>query len=514
MAGIPISALPAVPSPQLTDVFPVVQGGVTYKESSSQLLSLFKTTGLALTSTSDTNVTITLGGNPSTALLNAASITMGWAGSLAVGRGGTGNTTFTPYAVICAGTTATGAFQNVSGVGSANQVLVSNGAGALPTWQSVPGVTPAALTKTDDTNVTLTLSGTPATALLQATGIAAGWTGTLSGARGGTGVANTGLTINLGSPTTGYVLTSDVSGNATWAANPGTGSVTTLNGDSGSATASAGAITVSGGTTGLTTSGSSHTLSLTGTLNLANGGTGAALTASNGGIFYSNATTGAILSGTATAGQMLQSGANTAPAWSTSTYPATNAINTLLYASSANVMAALATANNGILVTGSGGVPSIGNTVGAGLTMPSITFNTTSGVIGTTTNNSAAAGSVGEIISSVIGSGSPVSFSSTVAKDLTSINLTAGDWDVYGNIRANASTVLQGTVWISLSSGTAPDASLLNTITPVATSAVLGMNAPYFRASLSGTTTVYLSGVYNSTGTNNCCGGIYARRVR
>lgn len=43
----------------------------------------------------------------------------------------------------------------------------------------------------------------------------------------------------------------------------------------------------------------------------------------------------------------------------TSTYPNTNAINTLLYASAANTMSALATANNGLLVTGSTGVPSI-----------------------------------------------------------------------------------------------------------------------------------------------------------
>jgi hypothetical protein len=48
---------------------------------------------------------------------------------------------------------------------------------------------PAALTKTDDTNVTLTLGGTPATALLQAASITAGWTGTLSAARGGNGTA-------------------------------------------------------------------------------------------------------------------------------------------------------------------------------------------------------------------------------------------------------------------------------------------------------------------------------------
>jgi len=56
-------------------------------------------------------------------------------GTLNVGHGGTGNTTFTAYSVICAGTTATGTFQNVSGVGTAGQVLTSNGASALPTWQ-------------------------------------------------------------------------------------------------------------------------------------------------------------------------------------------------------------------------------------------------------------------------------------------------------------------------------------------------------------------------------------------
>jgi len=47
--------------------------------------------------------------------------------------------------------------------------------------------------------------------------------------------------------------------------------------------------------------------------------------------------------------------------WSatTSTYPNTNAVSTLLYASSANVMSALATANSAILATNSSGVPSI-----------------------------------------------------------------------------------------------------------------------------------------------------------
>ena len=52
-------------------------------------------------------------------------------------------------------------------------------------------------------------------------------------------------------------------------------------------------------------------------VSLANGGTGAALTASNGGIPYSNATTMALLSGTATAGLALLSGSSTTPTWST-----------------------------------------------------------------------------------------------------------------------------------------------------------------------------------------------------
>ena len=46
--------------------------------------------GAALTQSNDTNVTLTLGGTPATSLLNAVSLTMGWTGTLAVGRGGTG----------------------------------------------------------------------------------------------------------------------------------------------------------------------------------------------------------------------------------------------------------------------------------------------------------------------------------------------------------------------------------------------------------------------------------------
>lgn len=47
--------------------------------------------GNALTKTDDTNVTLTLGGSPSTALLAASSLTLGWTGTLSVARGGSGD---------------------------------------------------------------------------------------------------------------------------------------------------------------------------------------------------------------------------------------------------------------------------------------------------------------------------------------------------------------------------------------------------------------------------------------
>jgi hypothetical protein len=63
---------------------------------------------------------------------------------------------------------------------------------------------------------------------------------------------------------------------------------------------------------------------------------------------------------TATAGQVLQSqGSTTDPAFSTATYPSTTTINQILYSSAANVVSGLATANDGVLTTGTTGIPVI-----------------------------------------------------------------------------------------------------------------------------------------------------------
>ena len=53
----------------------------------------------------------------------------------------------------------------------------------------------------------------------------------------------------------------------------------------------------------------------------------------------------------------------------------------------------------------------------------------TPNLVGVTSASNAAAGSVGEIISALVAVGSPVSLVNATAKNVTSISLTAGDWD-------------------------------------------------------------------------------------
>jgi len=54
---------------------------------------------------------------------------------LAVENGGSGRSASTEYAVICGGTTTTAQHQSIASVGTSGQVLKSNGAAALPTFQ-------------------------------------------------------------------------------------------------------------------------------------------------------------------------------------------------------------------------------------------------------------------------------------------------------------------------------------------------------------------------------------------
>lgn len=142
------------------------------------------------------------------------------------------------------------------------------------------------------------------------------------------------------------------------------------------------------------------------------------------------------------------------------------------------------------------------------------------GVAGTTTNNNANAGSVGEFVSSSVAI-TTVSMSTTVPINITSISLTAGDWDVSGVVAFNpAGTTTIGALvaGINTTSGTLPAAasgalaSLLATFT-AGSQAQMHVNP--CRMSLAGTTTVFLVAQANfGTSTMQAGGFIRARRVR
>lgn len=58
---------------------------------------------------------------------------------ITVPQGGTGDASLTAYSILCGGTTSTGAIQSVASVGTTGQILTSNGAGFLPTFQTSAG---------------------------------------------------------------------------------------------------------------------------------------------------------------------------------------------------------------------------------------------------------------------------------------------------------------------------------------------------------------------------------------
>ena len=98
--------------------------------------TLTNCTGLPLTTGVTGTLATTNGGTGSTST-TYCSLTTNVTGTLPVANGGTGTTTNTAYAVICGGTTTGGAQQSVASVGTSGQVLTSNGASALPTFQTI-----------------------------------------------------------------------------------------------------------------------------------------------------------------------------------------------------------------------------------------------------------------------------------------------------------------------------------------------------------------------------------------
>lgn len=148
-------------------------------------------------------------------------------------------------------------------------------------------------------------------------------------------------------------------------------------------------------------------------------------------------------------------------------------------------------------------------------------------MLATSTNDSAGVGRLGEYVSSDIASGSAVALTTATPANVTSISLTAGDWDVWINgffLAANATVFTIASASISTTSATvaaSPSSRLGLVSLPLAgfTGAGGGVSlncvAGPARLSLGSTTTVYfVASATFTVDTMSAYGEIQARRVR
>jgi hypothetical protein len=251
--------------------------------------------------------------------------------------------------------------------GTANQALVTNGAGQL-SWASFGApFTPAALTSTSDSNVTITLGGTPLTALLQATSITMGWSGLLPISRGGTNASTLGSSGQLAqSDGTKYSWTT-----ATYPATAtATGTILRADGTNWVATSA-----TYPATTTINQILYSSANNVIGEITTANS---AALVTSSTGVptFTSSMTNGQLVIGstgaTPVVGSITGSGSITVTPGAGTIQISSSASGVVnsgtanelaYYATTGSAVSGLASANNGVLVTSGLGVPSIGSTL-------------------------------------------------------------------------------------------------------------------------------------------------------
>jgi hypothetical protein len=144
-------------------------------------------------------------------------------------------------------------------------------------------------------------------------------------------------------------------------------------------------------------------------------------------------------------------------------------------------------------------------------------------LLGTATNDNATAGNVGEYAETIVTSGATVSLATGTAKDVTTLTLGAGDWDIAGNVAfvtgtTTSVTAVEGSISQTTNTmdQTAGRAFVLffTAVTPTAGSTFQQALQPV-RFSLSGSTTFHLVAFSNFTvSTMSAYGIIRARRVR
>jgi hypothetical protein len=143
---------------------------------------------------------------------------------------------------------------------------------------------------------------------------------------------------------------------------------------------------------------------------------------------------------------------------------------------------------------------------------------------GTTTNDNAVAKQVGEFVDSEIASGAAVALTSGAPINVTSLALSAGDWDVWGLVtfHPGASTAISSLAgWVNTPSASYPGApnkgGAGRTLFPAGFAPNDEATVGVFRRryALAAATTVYLGAIgYFSVSTLSAYGYVAARRVR
>jgi len=463
MAGVKISALPAIPSAALTDVGPFVQGTTTYKATLSQIVTLFNT-NIQLASTAQvTGLTSALasfvplaGGTMTGALiLNTNSPTT----ALQAASKGYVDSVASGLTIILAAYAATTVNLNATPAGAGVGATLTN-AGAMVAF-AVDGVSPPVNSRILVKNQTLTQHN----GIYDLTTV-------------GSGAANWVLTRS-----TDYDTNTEIVPGSLVAVNNGTVNATT------SWLETATVTTVDTDPVLF----SQFTFAPTAFFQIANNlseGVPATMRTNLG-------LTGAAVMTLPVSGTNGGTGIN-------------NGASTITIGGSVSFIGAFTFAG-----TLSGNTAVTFPTTGTLITSSQPTINQPN-IVGVTNNSSAAAGSVGELISSVVLVGAAVSLTTGVSRDVTSIALTAGDWDITANaFLTRTGDVTAHSVWTSDTSATAPDAALVNQVNVGSALGNCGIPAPSIRYSLNVPTTIYLSvASIFTTGTVTACGGIYARRRR
>jgi hypothetical protein len=141
---------------------------------------------------------------------------------------------------------------------------------------------------------------------------------------------------------------------------------------------------------------------------------------------------------------------------------------------------------------------------------------------GTATNDNAAAGKIGEILESTVLVGSAVSLTTATETNITSLALTAGDWDAWAlaSYLPNGATTFTGlTAWIHNVSATFPTVpnggAYVSQVGGMSTGGSQHLPVGMRRYSFASTTTIYLT-TYAGFGVNTLVayGYLGARRVR